>query len=42
MQQQGDSLLKYIVHTRVGEGAKQIENSNAHLLSNDGVPKQLV
>ena len=42
MQKQGSDLLKYVIHTRVGEGASQIEDNNAHLLSADGQPKRLL
>ncbi|KAL7288831.1 hypothetical protein TKK_0016807 [Trichogramma kaykai] len=30
--------LKYIIHTRVGDGPKQLENSKNHLLNEDGLP----
>ncbi|KAK3907689.1 Diphosphomevalonate decarboxylase [Frankliniella fusca] len=42
MQRQGDDLLKYVIHTQIGEGAKQLMDSESHLLSANGIPLRLV
>ena len=32
--------LKYIIHTQVGEGPKQLFEHDDHLLNNTGLPKK--
>ncbi|XP_052123511.1 diphosphomevalonate decarboxylase isoform X2 [Frankliniella occidentalis] len=41
MQKQDDGLLKYVIHTRIGEGAKELTDSGTHLLSASGLPLRL-
>ncbi|XP_066250449.1 diphosphomevalonate decarboxylase [Euwallacea similis] len=35
----GRGMLKYIIHTRVGDGPKVLTDPKEHLLQNNGVPK---
>ncbi|KAJ1523530.1 hypothetical protein ONE63_001379 [Megalurothrips usitatus] len=42
LQQQAGGLLKYIISTSLGEGAKQLSECAEHLLSPTGLPKRLL
>ncbi|XP_049785691.1 diphosphomevalonate decarboxylase isoform X3 [Schistocerca cancellata] len=42
MEQQMEGSLKYIIHTRLGNGPKELKSQNEHLLTDSGVPKNLV
>ncbi|XP_047105128.1 diphosphomevalonate decarboxylase-like isoform X1 [Schistocerca piceifrons] len=42
MEQQMEGSLKYIIHTRLGNGPKELKSQNEHLLTESGVPKNLV